>query len=261
MASIEENLKHWNEDNEWQAGGDIWSQVWGGVASQWYGTILPRIRSYVPASTILEIAPGFGRWTGFLLPLCRHLVVVDLSPKCIEACRRRFADYSSIEYHVNDGRLLEDVRDESIDFAFSFDSLVHVEIDVLIDYFAQLARKLTPNGVAFMHHSNVGEFVDRESGQLPQQIDNRPWRAMSVSAEAVRLECSAHGLCCLSQEIVTWGKDLIDAITVVAPPGSRWARDCVVMRNTEFMREAAYAASLAQLYGRDDVAARLPGGE
>ena len=250
MPTLDENFDVWNQDYEWPAAGDAWSTSWGGARSQWFGTLLPRLRSYVPAPTILEIAPGFGRWTQFLQPLCSHLIVVDFSPKCIEACKRRFAALPGIEYHVNDGRSLDAAPDGSIDLAFSFDSLVHVESDVVIGYFAQLARKLTPDGVAFIHHSNLGEFVDRETGQLVEGVENRHWRASSVSAELVRDACANHGLSCLSQEIVNWGQHLTDAITVVALPQSRRVRECVVMRNPEFMREASYIASLAKLYDR-----------
>ena len=139
----------------------------------------------MPARTILEIAPGFGRWTQFLRPLCEDLIVVDLSPKCIEACQARFAEYGNITYHVNDGRSLDMVPNDAIDFAFSFDSLVHVESDVLHGYLSQLAQKLTPEGVAFLHHSNVGAYVDRATGQLPADFVNKSSRALSVSAETV----------------------------------------------------------------------------
>jgi hypothetical protein len=45
------------------------------------------------------------------------------------------------------------IADGSIDLAFSFDSLVHAEADVLSFYLAQLATKLRSDGVAFIHHS------------------------------------------------------------------------------------------------------------
>jgi hypothetical protein len=50
------------------------------------------------------------------------------------------------------------VPDDSIDFVFSFDSLVHAEADVMQAYLNQLVRKLKLNGVGFIHHSNIGEY-------------------------------------------------------------------------------------------------------
>jgi hypothetical protein len=84
--------------------------------------------------------------------------VVDLSPQCIERCRERFRQVENIDYHVNDGSSLEMVADDSIDFAFSFDSLVHAEKEVIQAYLQQLAKKLRRNGVGFLHHSNLGEY-------------------------------------------------------------------------------------------------------
>jgi hypothetical protein len=72
-----------------------------------------------------RIGPGFGRWTQYLRRLCIRLIVVDLSERCIDSCRRRFAGDRHIEYIVNDGTSLEQIPDGSVDFIFSFDSLVH----------------------------------------------------------------------------------------------------------------------------------------
>ncbi len=51
------------------------------------------------------------------------------------------------------------VADGSIDFVFSFDSLVHAEEDVIRSYLDQLGQKLRPDGVGFLHHSNLGEYA------------------------------------------------------------------------------------------------------
>jgi ubiquinone/menaquinone biosynthesis C-methylase UbiE len=124
----------------------------------WRKSIYPRIKRLLPAATILEIAPGFGRCTAYLKNHCERLVIVDLSPKCIEACKRRFANESNISYYVNDGKSLDMIADRSIDFVFSFDSLVHAQADVMEAYVKQLAVKLKPSGQGFIHHSNLGSY-------------------------------------------------------------------------------------------------------
>src|SRR5436190_704548 len=154
MATIEDNRSFWGDTYSWPEAGDEWSRHWGSARMQWYGSLLPRVSAFVPADTILEIAPGFGRWTAFLKDLCKQLIIVDLSEKCIDRCRQRFADCSHISYAVNDGKSLEMVVDGSVDFIFSFDSLVHAEDMVLKAYVAEFANKLRPDGAAFVHHSN-----------------------------------------------------------------------------------------------------------
>lgn len=95
--------------------------------------MFPRLQGYVPAAWILEIAPGYGRWTHLLKDLCDELVIVDLTQNAIDYCRERFASERHIRSFVCDGRSLPMVASDSIDLAFSFDSLVHAELDVMPD--------------------------------------------------------------------------------------------------------------------------------
>ena len=116
MGTIAQNLHSWDVAYDWQHQGREWSKDWGGVEMQWHGSILPRIHAFIPTRCILEIGPGFGRWTHFLKDLCDRLIVVDLSKKCIRACRHRFRHCAHISYHTNDGRSLDAVVDGTVDF-------------------------------------------------------------------------------------------------------------------------------------------------
>jgi len=269
MPSIEENLAKWDED-DWSTGGDSWSRPWGDVAAQWYGCLLPRIHRFLPARSVLEIAPGFGRWTSFLLDHCDTLIGVDVTPKCTAACQRRFADHVGATFATNDGRSLPMVGDGSIDFAFSFDALVHVEADALASYAGELARVLTEDGVAFLHHSNYGAYQRsaRALASLQSGMDllpvatrvallrigvyrGRHWRAASVTAERFAELCHEAGLNCVAQELVNWegGVLLLDCMSVVTRPGSRWDHPRRVLRNHLFRSEAWAVRHTAQLYG------------
>ncbi|MDQ3817337.1 MAG: class I SAM-dependent methyltransferase [Acidobacteriota bacterium] len=273
MPQISENLLVWNQNYTWSREGDEWSGPWGGVEPNWFGTIYPRIHSFIPATTILEIAPGFGRWTQFLKDYCEHLVVVDLSQRCIEHCKDRFSTSSNITYHINDGKSLEMVEDESIDFAFSYDSLVHVEADVIEAYLAQLSKKLKPNGVGFIHHSNFGEYpyllhlinriphkmrlsaTDKSTDHPALSLIRKAfpfedhWRAYSVTASLFERVCRQVGLQCFSQELINWrGLLLTDSFSLFTRRDSVWARSNKVIRNRGFMREAKYISHLSRLY-------------
>jgi 2-polyprenyl-3-methyl-5-hydroxy-6-metoxy-1,4-benzoquinol methylase len=259
VAEVNENLDVWQRGWDWTSEGDEWSSWWGGTPALWHGALLPRIHSFVPAATILEIAPGFGRWTQYLKDLCDQLTIVDLTERCIEGCRERFADSTNIEYHVNDGRSLDMVADGSIDLCFSFDSLVHAEADVLEAYLDQLAVKLTPDGVGFFHHSNSGALGPLMSvtTRLPEPARRRlvrrgvlpdiyAWRARSVTASRFADQCRAAGLVCVSQEKINWefGAYLTDALSVFTPRGSRWEAPPRVTRNPLFREEAKRMAKL-----------------
>ena len=228
---------------------------------QWYGTILPRIHAFIPAKNILEIGPGFGRWTQFLKEVCNELSIVDLSSKCIDACKKNFSSSSHISYYVNDGLSLSMIPDNTVDFAFSFDSLVHVDNTVMAQYIAQLSRKLVRNGVAFIHHSNLGEYSNQlRLHKIPkiQHVLKRlgvieesfHWRDPSVTAAQIAHHARENGLRCTSQEIVNWGtkKALIDCMSTMVKEDSIWSRENRIFRNPSFMNEGIYLSELARLY-------------
>jgi hypothetical protein len=55
-----------------------------------------------------------------------------------------------------------------VDFVFTFDSLVHAEINDIEAYLSELSRKLSQDGVAFVHHSNLAEHrVSLKVARLP----------------------------------------------------------------------------------------------
>jgi len=248
MANIEQNKELWGETYDWCKDGDEWSDLWGGADMQWHASILPRIQQFVPTGNMLEIAPGFGRWTHWLLKLSDHLVVVDLAEKCIEHCKKRFSSEKHVDYFVNDGTSLDMVKENSLDFVFSYDSLVHAEADVMHEYICQLSGKLSSNGVAFLHHSNIGEYKDQAAELVSNGKDHG--RAFSVTAELIRKEIERAGLACISQEVFNWGGALMtDCITVFTKKGSKYEMPYVSLRNCDFMLEAEKIHALSSLYG------------
>lgn len=264
MPTIKEN-RAWGDPQVWKNSndGDSWSDPWGTVYNQWAWTIFPRIRRYLPARRILEIAPGFGRWTNYLKDLCKELVVVDLNELCIKRCKQRFSSSKNIAYYVNDGRTLGMIPDNSIDFAFSFDSLVHVECDVIEAYLSQLSRKLKPNGVGWFHHSNLGSYklflqINRLPGPLRWSIlkilgFNSFWRSWSMTAEKFEQLVGKAGMQTISQEKINWKNKhyfLIDCISVFTPINSIWARPNRIFTNRHFMDEVNDSRTLSALYGQ-----------
>src|SRR5208337_4365594 len=143
MPTVDWNAKTWESYN-WPESGDEWSSAWGNSRSQWFSSLYPRLHGFLPATNVLEIAPGFGRWSQFLIPNCQRYVGVDLSHSCVETCRRRFAGASNASFFVNDGYILPEFSDVSL--IFSFDSLVHADLDVFAAYIPQILSRLAPNG-------------------------------------------------------------------------------------------------------------------
>jgi 2-polyprenyl-3-methyl-5-hydroxy-6-metoxy-1,4-benzoquinol methylase len=253
MPTVYENFKYWDSVYQWPSEGDEWSRLWGGTDAMWWHDIYPRIWPFLPTGTILEIAPGHGRFTQYLKNYCHRLIGVDVSPRCIEACRRRFSDCGHVSFYVNDGTSLEMIPDRAVDFVFSFDSLVHVEANTLQVYITQIGKKLTPAGVGFLHHSNLGSYrsgflVSRIAGSIfPtsvfQMLKNwglvlSPcWRGRDVTAKCVEQFCNSASLHCVTQELINWGnrRHLIDCFSTLAVAAEG---ECRVVRNPGFLRQA-----------------------
>jgi SAM-dependent methyltransferase len=210
-----------------------------------------------------------------LVEYCDRYVGVDLSAQGIEACRRRFAGVEHAQFHVNDGRSLQAVEDASIDLAFSFDSLVHVEEDVICAYMHELARVLKPDGVCFLHHSNLAacrqvggslrfglRIAERALGRGNANPGFDYWRGTTMSAQRLDELAAQAGLVCIGQEVVNWlGGRLLDCISLVTQRESRWERRNVVVHNPYFMAEAASSARAAQVYTDRSTDSTAPPGQ
>lgn len=272
MPTLAQNLELWNNQYVWPEEGDEWSAQFGGTEAMWWFALYPRIHRFLPAPMILEIAPGRGRWTQFLKSHGQSMIGVDISEKCIEYCKARFATATNLQFFVNDGSSLAAVPDSSVDFVFSFDSLVHAEREVIEAYLVQLERKLTPSGVGLFHHSNLGAYPGRLAmmryyRRLPPALRRRVlreggieallsikigWRATSMTAALFRQCCQRAGLKCISQELINWtrGRCLVDCISIFTRPNSQWDTRDAHLRNGEFVDVTRLTKRLAQLYCR-----------
>ena len=68
------------------------------------------VPSIAKNSTVLEVAMGHGRWTPFLAQRARRYAGIDLSPSCINFCRKRFAHLTNVDFYLTDGRKLSLIR-------------------------------------------------------------------------------------------------------------------------------------------------------
>ncbi len=250
MPTIDENKRMWESGYDWSEGGDEWSKPWGGTRNVWEHVIFPRIKPFLPARTIVEIAPGFGRWTQFLKDHCQRLIAVDLSSTCVDSCTRRFADHPHVVVTRNDGRSIPIAENASVDLVFSFDSLVHADEKTLGAYLQEIARVLAPKGAAFIHHSNLGQYqtVLALAGKLPrwalrtahkaELLPSLHWRDASITAKWFGSACRQSGLSVVRQELVNWLNRptyLLDCFTTI---GLSSVKAGQVFHNRSFMREA-----------------------
>jgi SAM-dependent methyltransferase len=130
------------------------------------------VKPYIPSKLghTLEIAAGGGRFTEILYRMTDSMAAYDMNDYAIKRLKKRFFD-GSVAVYKNDGKHLDYTPNESIDFVFSFDSMVHFDKEIVFAYIDEIHRVLKSGGQAFLHLSNLTEG-DKE-------IKNNPhWRAL-----------------------------------------------------------------------------------
>ncbi len=244
MPDLNWNIDTWNSTYDWSQYGEEWSYEWGSSIAQWFSSIYPRIHNFLGSDKmVVEIAPGFGRWTKFLLSYCQDYRGFDISEQCIKFCQQNFSQVKYAQFYLNDGTSLKPIPDNHCDFVFSFDSLVHVEIDIISKYIEEILRIINSNGVAFIHHSNWNE--------TEKDYPNTHNRGKSVSAQEVRSMIEKSGGQVIIQEKINWGSsECIDCLTLFRKNLSPDFCNTIVLENPHFMEEAKLIRSFHEPYNR-----------
>lgn len=211
MPTKTENIEMW--DKAWPTDGDEFHQFAterGQNYSEWKEAfvstfVLPNVQRNI---SVLEIGCGRGRWSEFFVGKVRSLVLVDISPVCLEVCKAKFGPDAAT--YILSGGDLSAIEDKSIDFVWSFDVLVHVDAADVEIYLKELSRIMKPGARAFLHHADDPNFGG--------------WRAKDMSAAKMRRMVESSGLITTCQ-FDSWGPNSIfsvkhhqDLITLVSAP-------------------------------------------
>jgi ubiquinone/menaquinone biosynthesis C-methylase UbiE len=188
--TIDNNREEWSKW-DWSNFGEEWSNNPEWKASMIEHVLVPNVPT---DSRILEIGPGAGRWTQHLITRAKHIILVDLTPKCIEICRQRFRDFKNIEYFVNDGKDLGFIQSNSIDCIWSWDVFVHIQSEDTRHYVKQFSRILSAGGKGIIHHSKKGR-------------SRTGWRS-DMTAKSMKQHCNEYGLKVIKQ-FDSWDDDKV----------------------------------------------------
>lgn len=127
--------------------------------------VFPHIDAHTVA---LEIGAGGGRLAAQIAPRVKHLYCVDISEAMLARLRTVLGDRDNVSLiHVDDANLRSAVPSGEVDFAYSFDVFVHLDLHTIWKYVQQIAEVLRPAGLAFLHTTNLltGKGWERFSSQ------------------------------------------------------------------------------------------------
>jgi cyclopropane fatty-acyl-phospholipid synthase-like methyltransferase len=128
--------------------------------------LLPFVK---PDQTGLEIGPGGGRWTRYLLPF-RKLYVVEYHGELLKQLRKNFKA-PNIAFIQNNGSDFPGVPEQSIDFLFSFGVFVHLDLSIIKAYLQNMRGVLRPTATVVLQYSDKTKIMAREN---PGFSDNTP---------------------------------------------------------------------------------------
>jgi SAM-dependent methyltransferase len=113
-------------------------------------------------ANIVELGVGGGKFTAMAMPFAAKLYGLDISSEMLALTAERLKDDRFVPVKT-DGRSI-DIPDSSIDFFFSFDSMVHIFPNDLYAYIAAMGKFLKRGGKA------VFEFADWDASGVMQKF-------------------------------------------------------------------------------------------
>jgi SAM-dependent methyltransferase len=120
--------------------------------------VLPYVK---PEHSALEIGPGGGRWTRYLLPF-HKVYVVDYHQELLDELRRNFRELNMV-FIKNNGSDFPGVPAKSVDFVFTFGTFVHLDTPLIGAYLKNIREVLRPGGNAVVHYSDKTKIMAREN--------------------------------------------------------------------------------------------------
>jgi phospholipid N-methyltransferase len=105
----------------------------------------------------VEIGPGGGRWTRYMLGF-RKLYVVDYYADLLEEVKTHFRK-PNIEFIKNNGTDFPGIGDRSVDYLFSFGTFVHLDEHLIQAYLGNMKRILNAGANVVIHYSDKTKIM------------------------------------------------------------------------------------------------------
>ena len=115
--------------------------------------LLPNIKG----KTVVELGCLDGKWSQHIVPYAGFTHLVDLSKTILPVLKKRLSNSGGgggvglYSFYETKGYELDGIRDNSIDFIFSIDTLVRVNKKYLRSYFNHFRRVLKSDGKMLIH--------------------------------------------------------------------------------------------------------------
>jgi Methyltransferase domain len=143
--------------------------------------VLPYVNAQHDA---LEIGPGGGRWTRFLLGF-RTLTAVDYHPELLDELKRNFGQQRNIRFIRNNGTDFPGLDPHSIDYVYSFGTFVHLDFELIEAYLDSIKTIIKPTANVVIQYSDKTKIMSQINSGFSE---NTPARMrVAVNAAGYRI--------------------------------------------------------------------------
>lgn len=181
-----------------------------GMSHIWIKIIWPILsRHKIDFSDTIDFACGFGRNAKMLAATgAAKVTLVDVNPDNIAYCREHVVPLGNFDVVQNNGHDLADLQSGRFTHLYSFDAVVHFDLEIVLAYVSEFARVIKPGGTAFIHHSNY-------TGNPGGNFRENPGMRNFMSALIFKHASIRSGFDVLEQELLSWAGPDSDCVTVL----------------------------------------------
>jgi ubiquinone/menaquinone biosynthesis C-methylase UbiE len=176
----------------------------------WESVLYPYFsRHKFDLSRAIDFAAGYGRNTRKLLAEgAGHVTMVDVNVDCINHLKTAFQDDNTAILQV-DGLSLIGLDSGGYSFLYTFDAMVHFDLEIVISYLFEFNRVLQDGAYALVHHSNY-------TGSPGEDFRKNPhWRNF-MDATIFKHIARRAGFEIVEQNTTAWGGiEGLDCITIL----------------------------------------------
>ena len=144
--------------------GDVYGLEWGDPETT---PPLTYVRDHflqpylTPMTTAIEIGPGGGRWTRYMLGV-KRLYAVDFHQELLDELKSNFKQKNLI-FVKNNGNDFPGIANESIDFIYCFGTFVHLDVEVIDQYLRNMKMLLKPNSNVVIQYSDKSKPLGKSN--------------------------------------------------------------------------------------------------
>jgi hypothetical protein len=142
------------------------------------------VKPYInPDHVALEIGPGGGRWTRYLLSF-QHVFVVDIHAELLDELAKKFV-VPHLHPVLNKGTDFPDIPENSIDFVFSFGVFVHLDKWIIEAYLKSLLPIVKDSANIVIQYSDKTKALAKKERAFSENTPDEMRRMVTDAGYAV----------------------------------------------------------------------------